>query len=203
MRMQFKKTLGLVFLIAFSVCALAGCGEEKNPSKPSVVSKRISVKSEKESSAKAPESKKELAAKTEEERSELPETVVTERIYDPNERVNPFLPLFRTQDKTASVGPTKKAKSRKRIPQTPLERISIDQLKLVAIIRATSGNKALVEDSSGKGYIIKKGTYIGLNAGIVKQINKTNVIVEEELENLMGELVLQDTEIKLQKPAGE
>jgi hypothetical protein len=29
------------------------------------------------------------------------------------------------------------------------------------------------------------------------------VIVEEELENLMGELVLQNTEIKLQKPAGE
>jgi hypothetical protein len=29
------------------------------------------------------------------------------------------------------------------------------------------------------------------------------VIVEEEIENLMGELVLQNTEIKLQKKTGE
>jgi type IV pilus assembly protein PilP len=73
----------------------------------------------------------------------------------------------------------------------------------VAIIRASSGNRGLVEDSSGKGYIIKNGTYIGLNSGIVTQINANSLIVEEELENLMGELILQNTEIKLQKPAGE
>jgi type IV pilus assembly protein PilP len=42
-----------------------------------------------------------------------------------------------------------------------------------------------------------------LNSGIVTQINANSVIVEEEIENLMGELILQNTEIKLQKPAGE
>ena len=94
-------------------------------------------------------------------------------------------------------------KRQKRIPQTPLERISLDQLKLVAIIRASTGNRALVEDAMGKGYIIRNGTYIGLNSGMVTQINANSVIVEEEVENFKGEFALQSTEIKLQKPAGE
>jgi type IV pilus assembly protein PilP len=83
------------------------------------------------------------------------------------------------------------------------KKIGLDQLKLVAIIRASTGSRALVEDTVGKGYIIKNGTYIGLNSGMVTQINPNSVVIEEELENLKGELVLQNTEIKLQKPAGE
>jgi type IV pilus assembly protein PilP len=106
------------------------------------------------------------------------------------------------QDKVAAVQPSK-SKRKKRMPQTPLERISLEQLQLKAVIRASSGNRALVEDNSGKGYIIKNGTYIGLNSGIVTQINPDNVVIEEEVENLMGELVLRNTEIKLQKPTGE
>jgi len=128
---------------------------------------------------------------------------VAKRIYEPKERLNPFIPLFGTEKKEVEVDQLDKRKRKKRIPQTPLERISINQLKLVAIIRASSGNRALVEDNTGKGFIIKNGTYIGLNSGIVTLINPNSVIVEEELENLMGELILQNTEIKLQKPAGE
>jgi type IV pilus assembly protein PilP len=70
-------------------------------------------------------------------------------------------------------------------------------------MRSSAGNRALVEDATGKGYVIKKGTYIGLNAGQVIQIEKDRVIIEEEIENLMGELIVQNTELKLQKPAGE
>ena len=60
-----------------------------------------------------------------------------------------------------------------------------------------------MEDNSGKGYIITEGTYIGLNSGVVSQINTKSVVVDEEVETLMGELKPQHTEIKLQKPAGE
>jgi type IV pilus assembly protein PilP len=135
--------------------------------------------------------------------SEKQVAALEKRIYDPKKQLNPFIPLFRDDDKQISADQTDKSKRKKRVPQTPLEKISLNQLKLVAIIRTSSGNRALVEDNTGKGFIIKNGTYIGLNSGIVTQINASSIIVEEEIENLMGELILQNTEIKLQKPAGE
>jgi type IV pilus assembly protein PilP len=76
-------------------------------------------------------------------------------------------------------------------------------LKLVAIIRAPSGNKALVEESSGKGYVIKKGTYIGLNSGKIIKIEKDNIIIEEEIQNIQGNMEVRQIELKLQKPSGE
>jgi len=117
--------------------------------------------------------------------------------YDPTGKVDPFEPLLR--DKPVAV---KKQKRKKRIPQTPLERIELSQLKLVAIIVASSGNRALVEESTGKGYVIKTGTYIGTNAGKVVKINKNNVIVEEEFEDVFGKIKTRQRELKLPKPVG-
>jgi len=113
-------------------------------------------------------------------------------------KIDPFEPLFR--EKAVSV---KKKKDKKRIPRTPLERIDLSQLKLVGIILASSGNRALVEESSGKGYVIKKGTYIGVNAGKVVKIKKEKVVVEEEFEDVFGKTKLRQREIKLPKPPGE
>jgi len=79
----------------------------------------------------------------------------------------------------------------------------LSQLKLVGIILAPSGNRALVQEASGKGYIIKKGTYIGTNAGKVVEIEKEKVVVEEELTDIVGNLQLQKKELHLPKPSGE
>ena len=118
--------------------------------------------------------------------------------YDPTGKIDPFQPLF--QDKAVL---TKKSQRKKRQPQTPLERIDISQLKLVGIILASSGNRALVEESTGKGYVIKKGTYIGINSGKVVKIQKETVIVEEEFEDVSGKVATRQREIKLPKPPGE
>jgi type IV pilus assembly protein PilP len=202
--MQLKQSGNVVILILMISCFLWNCGNQKEDSKAPVVSKKISIQNEpkpEKSSVQTPtdasKNKPDLKVKDKHEAN------VEKPIYDPKERLNPFIALFRTEKKEIVPEKTDKKKKKKRIPQTPLERISLNQLKLVAIIRASSGNKALVEENSGKGYIIRKGTYVGLNSGIVTQINANNVIVEEELENLMGEMILQNTEIKLQKPAGE
>ena len=118
--------------------------------------------------------------------------------YDAIGKIDPFQPLF--QRKSASV---EKKKTKKRIPQTPLERIDLSQLKLVGIILASSGNRALVEESTGKGYVIKNGTYIGINSGKVVRIKKEKVVVEEEFEDVFGKTKLRQREIKLPKPHGE
>lgn len=131
----------------------------------------------------------------------IKESMAIASAYDPQGRFDPFEPLFKDQPNSESAA--SKGKHKKRKPQTPLERVAISQLKLSAIMRSAKGNSAIVEDATGKGYVIKKGTYIGLNSGQVVNIDKDHVVIEEELENVMGELKIQNTELKLQKPAGE
>jgi type IV pilus assembly protein PilP len=120
-------------------------------------------------------------------------------IYDPKGKIDPFEPLFKETPKVALV----KKDRKKRTPRTPLERIDIGQLKLVGIILAESGNRALVEEASGKGYVIKTGTYLGINSGKVVKIEKDKVIVAEEYEDVLGNVTLRNTEINLPKPPGE
>jgi type IV pilus assembly protein PilP len=121
----------------------------------------------------------------------------TPQIYDPTDKIDPFQPLIKDQPVT------EKKKERKRTPQTPLERIDLSQLKLVGIILASSGNRALVEEATGKGYVIKKGTYIGTNSGKVLQIDKDKIIIEEEFEDVLGNTKIRERELKLPKPPGE
>ena len=111
-------------------------------------------------------------------------------------KIDPFEPLFKDT-------PVSRKRRKRPSKRTPLEKISLGQLKLVAIIRAPSGNKALVEESSGKGYVIKKGTYIGLNSGKIIKIEKDNILIEEEIQNIQGNIEVRQIELKLQKPSGE
>ena len=123
--------------------------------------------------------------------------------YDPKGKINPFMPLFSSEQASAEVTVSKKTMKIRRAPRTPLEKIELSQLKLVATVRAPSGNRALVEDASGKGYIIKRGTYVGMNSGSVVEITKDRVVVEEEVETTLGETNIQKRELKLQKAPGE
>ena len=120
-------------------------------------------------------------------------------LYDPVGRIDPFAPLIRSQ----SEGRPAKKKIKKRVPRTPLEKMDFSQMKLVAIVKSSKGNRALVEEASGKGYIISKGTYMGLNSGKVTEILKDRIVIEEAVENVLGEVVSRKRELKLQKPPGE
>jgi len=120
-------------------------------------------------------------------------------LYDPVGRIDPFDPLIRSRSESK---PAEK-KIEKRIPRTPLEKMDFSQMKLVAIVQSSKGNRALVEEASGKGYIISKGTYMGPNSGKVIQILNDRIVIEEAVENVLGEAVIKKRELKLQKPPGE
>jgi type IV pilus assembly protein PilP len=120
--------------------------------------------------------------------------------YDAKGKTDPFEALLRDESVVVSGG---KLVPKKRDPQSPLEKIDLGQLKLVAIIAASSGNRALVEESSGKGYILREGTYVGLNSGKVVNITIDKVMVEEEFEDAYGKTITQKKEITLPKPPGE
>jgi type IV pilus assembly protein PilP len=111
--------------------------------------------------------------------------------YDARGKIDPFEPMFK--EKPVSV-----MKKKKRIPQMPLERIDLSQLKLVGIMLSENGNKALMEESSGKGYVVSKGTYVGVNSGKVIQIKKDRIVIEEEFEDVFGKTKLRRRELILQ-----
>lgn len=117
--------------------------------------------------------------------------------YNPEGKTDPFKPLFQEKPELP-----RKKKLKRRTPRTPLEKLSLSQLKLTAIILAPSGNRALVQEASGKGYVIRNGTYIGLDGGKVVDIEKGRVIIEEEIEDIIGKLTTRKRELKLPKPAG-
>ena len=61
------------------------------------------------------------------------------------------------------------------------------------------GNIALVEDSAGKGYFLKKGTEIGKNDGKVKVIFKDKVVIEEIYEDIFGQKKMNEVSLFLQR----
>ena len=128
---------------------------------------------------------------------ELLETTVTYS-YKVEGKIDPFASIFRAVPSVLA-----DQNEKKRIPLTPIEKVDLSQLKLVGIIFASGGNKALVEDASGKGFVIKKGTRIGINSGRVVKILKNIVVVEEKAESILGKTTLVERELKLQKPPGE
>ncbi|MFP4583705.1 MAG: pilus assembly protein PilP [Desulfococcaceae bacterium] len=133
---------------------------------------------------------------------DLPGTLVA---YNPEGRVDPFEPLFREEPERREPEKTEKEEKPER-PQrrlTPLERLELSQLKLVGIIRSPSGDRALVEEASGKGYIITRGTYIGIHSGQVVEIQEDGIIVEERHEDVYGDVDIRRRELKFQRPSGD
>ena len=96
--------------------------------------------------------------------------------------------------------PPRRATKHRAKPRSPLAALDLNQLKLVGVMLSDQGNKALVEDASGKGYVIRQGAYIGMNAGKVSQILKDRVIIEEKIKDVHGNMKTRKRIIKLNKP---
>jgi type IV pilus assembly protein PilP len=80
---------------------------------------------------------------------------------------------------------------------SPLERYEIGQLKLVAVVWDVKEPKAMVEDATGLGYIVKIGTLIGPNEGKVKAIKPGEVVIEESFVDFLGAKKTQEISMKL------
>jgi len=90
--------------------------------------------------------------------------------YSPKGRRDPFKPLIQDQVKTV-----KKSKGRAEKLKGPLEKFELSQYRLVALMVVKGVPRAMVKAPDGKSYTVKVGEYIGLNGGIVKNI-ETKVI---------------------------
>lgn len=183
-----------------------GCGDKGTSSKKQeVVAKKVIPKANKIPSAKSASAKEKVDAKTQPKSEATSDaeaganTAVVER-YNPEGKIDPFVPLFKEEQVAI---PAQKEKKRRRANLTPLEKVDLSQLRLLGVILAPSGNRAMVSEVNGKGYVVTVGTYMGIASGRVVEILSDRIIVEEEVENILGKISLRKRELKLQKPAGE
>lgn len=116
-------------------------------------------------------------------------------VYDPTDKRDPFQPFIAMQ---TPLRPTDEE-----IPLTPLQKYDLSQLKLVAILVGTGEDRAMVEDSEGKGYIVKKGVYVGRNFGKVKAVLKDRVIIEERYKDYTGKVREKEIVLRLHSPGEE
>jgi len=174
-------------LLLSAILGIGGCGGEA-PKPTKVPMPPVDKKAGGPVPAKAP------APSAAEVKAESPPPAVA-YTYNPKGKVNPFKPLVVEKPEA----PVKAAKSVEVIPPdaTPLERIDLDKLKLVAVVWNIPEPKAMVEDSGGKGYILTKGTPIGKQRGQVSRIFAAGVVVTEKYEASPGSMKTREVTLKL------
>jgi type IV pilus assembly protein PilP len=130
------------------------------------------------------------------------ETSVSDALYNPKGRVDPFNPLVKESAEPKQAA-RKTEKEKRTRPKTPLEKLDLSQLKLVAVLATPDGYSAVLEESSGKGYVVEKGTYVGLNSGQIEKIESDRIIIKEIIEDISGKSVTREKVLQIQKPVGE
>jgi type IV pilus assembly protein PilP len=122
--------------------------------------------------------------------------------YNPVGKVDPFAPLYKEETEKKAQEVVVKPKGPER-PRTPLEKLDLGQLKLTAIVTSNGFKRALVEEASGKGYVVMVGTKIGLERGTIVEIAQERIVIEHQNEDDFGKATSQKRELKLQKPPGD
>ena len=205
-------TLALGFVFLF--CACEDGSTVQTESKPNIVSKKIS---QPVVPVKPPEKKGLQTNGT--DKSTAPEVSIAASVplpgklprvsdemvppkevhYDSQGKIDPFVSLIQEKsEETTSI-----VDDRPKRILTPLEKIELSQIRLVAVILMKNKQIAMVEDASGKGYEIGVGTYIGKSQGRVSEIKNSSIVIKELVQDYKGRRKEHVQEIKLYKNDNE
>lgn len=84
----------------------------------------------------------------------------------------------------------------------PLEQFELAQISLVAVVWDTSKPRALVQDPSGRAFIVSEGTAVGKNDGRIIRIGDNSVVVKETYVDYLGERTEKDIELHVRQNQG-
>jgi type IV pilus assembly protein PilP len=105
----------------------------------------------------------------------VPGTFETEvPVYDPAGRRDPFVAIVQLDDRKIDDA----------LP--PLQRVAVTEINLIAVVWGGYGYTGMVQTPDGKGYVIRKGTRLGTNNGLVTSITERGVIVVERFTDVYG-----------------
>ena len=193
----------LILLTCFAL-SFIGCESKKGSPKDPVVTKQIGS-----SAKKATDSQQGVQSGSTKPATPTPATVEVAAVtankrmpYNPVGKVDPFAPLYKEEVEKQPEKVVVKPKAPER-PRTPLEKLDLGQLKLTAIVTTKNQRRALVEEASGKGYVVEIGTKIGLERGSVVEIEEDRIVIEHQGEDDFGKAESRKRELKLQKPPGD
>lgn len=115
--------------------------------------------------------------------------------YSPQDKRDPFYP-FMTLNKVKVIS------QKNDVPLEPLQRFTLEELKIIGIIWDVGKPKALVQDPQGKSYIVVENTKMGKEMGYIAAIREGEVIVVEEYADQQGNKSFQTKILKLAKNSG-
>ncbi len=98
-------------------------------------------------------------------------------LLDFSNRKDPFKPFIATQ--TAVVGSGGRKQADETGNELPIHSFEVSQFRLIGTIIDSKGNRAMVVDPAGKGYVLKTGMSIGKNEGKIAGITANGVNVVE------------------------
>jgi len=117
--------------------------------------------------------------------------------YVAKSMLDPFQPLI--QEKKEIPAPEIEKPEKPQRILTPLEKMELSQIKLVAVVIMDDRKIAMVEEATGKGYEVDIGTYMGKNGGQVVDITFDTVVVKEMVTDYKGNQTERIREINMQK----
>jgi hypothetical protein len=120
--------------------------------------------------------------------------------FYPIKALDPFVPFvtapIREEDEPKTEGP----------PLTPLQKMTLSEIEkgLKAITWGDLGKRAVIEDSTGRGYIVAVGTPAGERSGVITQILNDRLVIQQEIwDRKAKKRFPQDFTIKLSKKTDE
>lgn len=96
--------------------------------------------------------------------------------YFPADRRDPFAPVLLDGQHPSKENPS--------LP--PLQRLALADLNLIGIVWGHFGYTAMLQAPDGKGYMVRRGTKVGPNNGVVSTVTENAVIIEERFMDIYG-----------------
>ncbi len=165
-----------MFVVAVWSLVLVGCGEEVNSPVPAPTSPRSVVQPKPEAGLE----------------EQVEEEIPAKYTYESQGKRDPFTPLTTVR----------KPITEEKVSLTPLQKYELDQFRVIGIIVKEGGPVAMITAPDGKSYVVREGTWLGPNDGIVKGITATKVLIEETLYDFLGVKHSSTYEMKLPRKEG-
>jgi type IV pilus assembly protein PilP len=86
---------------------------------------------------------------------------------------------------------------------SPLQKYDLGQITLKAVIWGVADARAMVEDPTGRGYVVGVGSDIGKNSGKVIQIEDRKLLVRETYVDYTGHATTKDVPLKIVTPSAD
>jgi len=114
--------------------------------------------------------------------------------FDFSNKKDPFKPYAAMKTDSKLSADERKIATRNLLP---IHSFEVSQFTLIGIVTDVKENRAMVLDPNKKGYVLKRGMYIGKNNGRVTAITLNGVDVLEQVKDENGKVINKITPIAL------